>query len=136
MTKLNSRYERLDAIERALAHTPEGYTTGQLAAQFEVDPDTIRRDLYELEGRGTGLIKVGRHYLLDHRRQIHSVKLDRNEILALYLAARLLTRHTDEHNPHVASALEKLADALHPKSPLVARHIARAAISIKGRQPR
>ncbi len=136
MSKFNTRYERLDAIERRLIQSLNGCTTGQLANEFEVDPDTIRRDLYELETRGTGLIKQGRRYLLDHRRQIHSVKLDRNEILALYLAARLLTRHTDEHNPHVAGALGKLADALTTKSPLLARHIARAAEAVQSRQPR
>ncbi len=136
MTKFNSRYERLDAIERRLAQSSEGCTTGQLATEFEVDPDTIRRDLYELEGRGTGLIKQGRRYILDHRRQMHSVKLDRNQILALYLAARLLSQHSDEYNPHVAGALSKLADALSNKSPLIAQHIAQSAIAVQGRQPR
>lgn len=136
MSKPSSRYERLDAIERMLAGSPDGCTTGELAAAFSVDPDTIRRDLYELEGRGTGLIKSGRRYLMDHRRQLHSVKLDRNQILALYLAARLLSRHSDEHNPHVAEALNKLADALKDKSPLIAQHIAQSAASVRGRQPR
>src|SRR5205085_2867433 len=96
---------------------------------FGVDPDTIRRDLLLIEGRNTGLVKQGRRYLLDHRRSIHSVKLSNDEALALYLAARLLSRHSDEHNPHVVKALEKLADALGAracapsKSSVCTRHV-------------
>lgn len=136
MTKFNTRYERLDAIEGRLAQSTDGCTTGQLATEFEVDPDTIRRDLYELEGRGTGLIKEGRRYMLDHRRQLHSVKLNRNEVLALYLASRLLSRYSDEHNPHITGALNKLADALRTKSPFIARHVAQAAASVQNKQSR
>ena len=136
MSTLTTRYERLDAIERRLAHTPAGCTTGELAAEFQVDADTIRRDLYELDARGTGLIHEGRRYILDHRKQLHSIKLNRDELMALYLAARLLSRHSDELNPHVASALEKLADAVGPRSPLIARHIAQAASAVRGKRTR
>lgn len=136
MTRTDSRYERLDDIERKLARRPEGWTTGDLAREFGVDADTIRRDLLLIEGRGTGLIKQGRRYILDHRRSLHSVMLTNDEALALYLAARLLSRHSDEHNPHVVKALEKLADALSAKSPLMAGHIARAAQAVYARRVR
>ena len=89
-----------------------------------------------LEGRGTGLVKQGRRYILDHRRSLHSVKLSSNEVLALYLAARLLARHSDEHNPLVIKALEKLADALDARSPLMAQHIAQAAAAVRSRRTR
>jgi len=136
MTRTDSRYERLDDIERKLARRPEGCTTGELAHEFGVDADTIRRDLLLIEGRGTGLIKQGRRYSLDHRRSLHSVMLNNDEALALYLAARLLSRHSDEHNPHVVKALEKLADALESKSPLMAAHIAQAAAAVHARRVR
>jgi predicted DNA-binding transcriptional regulator YafY len=136
MTRTDSRYERLDDIERKLARRPEGWTTGDLAREFGVDADTIRRDLLLIEGRGTGLIKQGRRYTLDHRRSFHAVLLNNDEALALYLAARLLSRHSDEHNPHVVKALEKLADALGAKSPLMAGHIARAADAVRARHIR
>lgn len=136
MTKSETRYERLDAIERWLARRPEGWTTGELARELGVDPDTIRRDLALLDARGTGLIQKGRRYLLDHRRTVHAVKLTMHEALALYLAARLLTRHSDEHNPHVVTALDKLADGLLTKSPLLARHIAQAATAVGAQRPR
>jgi proteasome accessory factor B len=136
MTRTDSRYARLDAIERQLARNADGLTTGELAHTFGVDADTIRRDLVELEAMGVGTFKVGRRYLLDHRRSFHSVKLNNDEALALYLAARLLSRHSDEHNPHVVKALEKLADALSAKSPLMAGHIARAADAVRTRRVR
>ncbi len=133
MPKTETRYERLDAIERCLARNPRGVTTSELAREFEVDTDTIRRDLSLLEARGTGLVKQGRRYVLDHRRATHMLKISNNEALALYLAARLLSRHSDEHNPHVVSALDKLSDALQARSPLIANHIARAAAAVRGR---
>lgn len=136
MNQAENIYGRLDAIERVLASSPAGRTTGELAQQFGVDTDTIRRDLMRLEDLGTGLNKVGRRYLIDHRRSFHRVRLSDDEALALYLAARLLSRHSDEHNPHVVKALEKLADALGAKSPLIADHMARAAQAVQARKVR
>lgn len=136
MTRSDTRYERLDDIERMLARHPEGCTTGDLAREFGVDGNTIRRDLLLLEGRGTGLTKQGWRYVLDHRRSLHTVKMTNDEMLALYLAARLLSRHSDEHNPHVVKALDKLADALETKSPLMSAHIAQAATAVRERRTR
>ncbi len=132
----DTRYERLDAIERRLTQRPEGWTTGELARELGVNPSTIYRDLLLLENRGTGLIQQGRRYVLDHRRILHAVKLTNDEVLALYLAARLLSRYSDEHNPHVVHALEKLADALTSKSPMIAQHIMQAATAVRPRKVR
>jgi proteasome accessory factor B len=131
-----NRLERIEQIERKLAQHPRGLTTGELAREFHVDPTTIFRDLSVLESMGTGLIKQGRCYILDHRRSLHNIKLSLNELLAIYLAVRLLSRHSDEHNPHVVRALEKLADTLRAKSPLIARHIEQAATAVRSRQTR
>lgn len=131
-----NRLERIEQIERKLVQRPEGWTTGELAREFGVDPTTIFRDFDLLESMGTGLIKQGRRYVLDHRRSLHNVKLSINELLAIYLAVRLLSRHSDEHNPHVVKALEKLADTLRAKSPLIARHIDQAATAVRARQTR
>lgn len=136
MSLTENRYERLDAIERHLARRPEGMTTGELARELDVDPSTIYRDIQLLEGRGTGLIQEGRRYRLDHRRSLYTLKLSTHEVLALYLAARLLSRHSDEHNPHVVKSLEKLADALRVRSPLIAQHIDQAAVVVSGRRSR
>jgi proteasome accessory factor B len=73
---------------------------------------------------------------LDRRRQLYQVKLTIDEALAIYLAARLLSRHSDEYNPHVVKALEKLADALRARAPLMATHIDQAANAVRHRAAR
>lgn len=136
MSKLKTRLERIEDIERKLAQRPQGATTGELAREYGVDPSTIFRDLLMLEAMGTILEKKGRRYMLDRRRSIHQVKFTTNEVLALYLAARLLSRHSDEHNPHVVTVLEKLADVLKNRSPLMSHHIAQAAAAVRERRTR
>lgn len=136
MHDVETQLERLDDIERKLSLRPEGWTTGELARVYQVNPSTIYRDLGKLERRGTGLIKVKRRYRLDHRRSLYSLKFTNHELVSLYLAARLLSRHSDEFNPHVVRALEKLADALVARSPLVARHIRQAAEAVGARPER
>lgn len=128
-----SRYERLEQLERLLVNRPQGWKTSELARELGVDPDTIRRDLIMLESLGTGLTKEGWFYRIDHRRSVHTARLTTDEVLALYLAARLLSRYSDEYNPHSARALERLADALQPKSPVLAQHIALAAQAVRTR---
>lgn len=136
MEKPESRYERQDAIERILARSPQGMTSGELARELGVDASTIRRDMAALEKRGTGTTRDGRRYRLDHRRSLYTVRLNNHELLALYFAARLLSRHSDEHNPHVVVALERLADALRDRAPAVAQHIDLAARSVAARPHR
>lgn len=129
-----SRLERLEQLERLLASRPTGWRTSELAAALGVDPDTIRRDYATLEELGTGLIKEGSRYRLDHRRALHTVRLTLDQLLALYFAARLLSRYSDEYNPHSAQALERLADALQLRAPLLAHHILVAAQEVRLRQ--
>jgi proteasome accessory factor B len=56
------------------------------------------------------------------------VRLNFNEAIALYIATRLLSRHADQHNPHVVSALTKLGMAF--PEPL-ASHIAYTAEAVR-----
>jgi predicted DNA-binding transcriptional regulator YafY len=55
------------------------------------------------------------------------LKLSLNEAASLYLAARLLARYSDQQNPHVISALGKLASIL-PES--MAGHVQRSVQSL------
>lgn len=130
------RLQRIEAIERQLAQRPDGYTSGELARQYDVDPSTIYRDLCWMQEMGTALSKHKRRWRLDHRRSLYHLRLSADEVLALYLAARLLSRHSDEHNPHVVTALEKLSDTLRSRTPLIASHIDRAAAAVRDRPPR
>src|SRR5262249_13210955 len=123
-------------LERKLAQRPDGWTTGELGRELGADPSTIFRDMSRLEDMGTGVHREGRRWKLDFRRSLYHLKLTNDEVLALYLAARLLSRHSAEHNPHVVKALEKLADAVRIRSPLLARHMDDAATSVRNRRTR
>lgn len=136
MKRFEYRLERLDDEERKLAIHAEGLTVGYLAREFGVNRSTIHRDFSALERRGTGLIKEGRRWRLDHRRSMYGAKFTPYELVALYIGARLLSRHSDEQNPHVIKALDKLSDALRAHSPLVAHHLAAAAVAVSGRHAR
>ncbi len=103
---------------------------------YGVNRSTIHRDMSALERRGTGLIKVGRCWQIDHRRALYSAKFTPYELVALYMAARLLSRHSDEQNPHVIKALEKLADALRGHSSLVSQRLFDTAEAVRERPAR
>ncbi len=136
MQRFESRVERMDDIERKLARYPAGLTITFLARQYGVNRSTVYRDLSALERRGTGLIQDGRRWKLDHRRTLVATRFTPYELVSLYLAARLLTRYSDETNPHIVKSLEKLADALQAHSALVAHHIAQSADTISARPSR
>jgi proteasome accessory factor B len=59
------------------------------------------------------------------------VRLNLNEAVALFFAARLLAHHIDEHNPNVVSALTKLAAGLPDTT--ISSHMARVAEIIRAR---
>jgi predicted DNA-binding transcriptional regulator YafY len=132
----DTRLRRIEEIERRLARRPRGSTAGELAREFEVSKPTILRDLAHLEAMGARLEHKGQRYILDNRKLLHSVKLSIHELLAIYQAVRLLSRHSDEHNPHVVTALEKLALALQERSPFIASHIEKAADAVRSRKVR
>jgi predicted DNA-binding transcriptional regulator YafY len=137
MGATDSKLERVADIERKLAQHPEGHTTTELANEYGVDPSTIFRDLRMLRSMGSMVTRVGRRYRLDRRRQLYEVRFTIDEALSLYLAARLLSHHSDENNPHVVKALEKLADALRSRAPLMAHHMGEAAraVSLRAHRP-
>lgn len=119
------RAARLRRIEQLLYRTPEGMSAAELAARCGVHRTTIYHDIQSLSERMDVPIWEGEgRFGLDRTRYLVPVRLNLHEALALYIAARLLTHHSDEQNPHVVSALEKLATAT--PSP-VQEHIARAA---------
>src|SRR6266699_5369728 len=132
----DTRLERIGQIERRLAQRPIGWTASELAQEFAVSKPTILRDLALLQSMGARLDTRGRRYILDAKRLLRAMKVSTNELLAIYLAVRLLSRHSDEHNPHVVTAMEKLAEALQVGSPLIARHIEQAAKAVSARKPR
>jgi proteasome accessory factor B len=110
-----TKTDRFMRIQILLRRKREGIRTSEVADILQVSERTARRYMFELiasgrlparkEGWVWKLVEGARFDLLP-------VRLDLHEALALYLAARLLSAHSDKHNPHVVSAMNKLASAL------------------------
>jgi len=128
MSRMGSRTARLREIERLLYLKPEGLRAIELARQLQVSRRTVYRDLDFLSEQGVPLWQKDGRYGINRTRYINTVRLSFHESVALVLAGLLLSRTLDEHNPHVVSALQKLAVTL--PSPLTG-HLERAAARIR-----
>ncbi|MCL6431921.1 MAG: WYL domain-containing protein [Anaerolineae bacterium] len=108
---------RLSYLQRLFYRNPQGYRSSELARLCGVDQRTINRDLLDLQGEPFYLPLVQdddwRWRLMEgHRFTLPPIHLSLQEAAALYLAARLLDRASDEPNPYIGRALLALADAL------------------------
>jgi predicted DNA-binding transcriptional regulator YafY len=113
---------RLQQVVHLLYRDPRGLTTREVARHCRVTERTIQRDLKDLEAAGIpvwGDETDGRHGILDGY-YLPPIHFNLLEASVLYLAARLLARYSDEHNPVFVHTLAKLAGAL-PAS--IADHI-------------
>ncbi|HEY3231786.1 MAG TPA: transcriptional regulator [Roseiflexaceae bacterium] len=129
MDRIQSKAARLRRIEHRLYNTPRGLRAVDLAEYCGVDRRTIYRDLVSLEEMGVPVWQDGGRYGIDRESYLSTIRLNLNEAVALFFAARLLAHHSDEHNPHVVSALSKLAAGLPDTT--ISSHIARAADAIR-----
>lgn len=92
-----------------------GYTDTELAEYFEVGRDAIwkRRKRFRDE-QGFEFIETERgRYRIDDKTFLSNLRVSRPEALALYVAARRLSRSTRLSHKLVQSALDKLAIALY-----------------------
>jgi predicted DNA-binding transcriptional regulator YafY len=129
--RIRSKAARLRRIEHRLYNAPQGLRATDLAEDCGVARRTIYRDLSALDAMGVPIWEQGGRFGIDRASYLSTVRLNLNEAVALYFAARLLAHHSDEHNPHVVSALDKLAAGL-PAS-TIAHHIARVADLVRSR---
>jgi proteasome accessory factor B len=83
-----------------------------LVDRLEVDRRTVYRDLDFLGEQGVPVWQQNGRFGINRTRYLATVRLSFHEAMALVLAGLLLSRTIDEHNPHVATALRKLAVTL------------------------
>ena len=117
-----SKAARLQKIVHLLYRNPRGLTTQELSKHCQVTVRTVQRDLIDLEAAGIPLWAdelEGRHGITKGY-YMPPIHFDLEETSALYLAARLLARYSDEHNPVLVHALAKLAGVM-PEA--IAAHI-------------
>jgi len=107
-----ARTVRLLQIQRLLFEEPLGLTTRQLAELCGVSQRTIQRDLLALHDMQVPVAQKGDRYSILQSYILPPITFSLYEALALFLASRLILRQTDESNPHIQSALSKLATAL------------------------
>nr|MBN1228535.1 WYL domain-containing protein [Anaerolineae bacterium] len=130
MNRALSRAARLRHIENLLFRNPHGLRVAEMAAACNVNRRTIYRDISLLSDSGVPLWQDQNRYGIIREQYLATVRLKFHEAVALYIASRLLSRHADEHNPHIISALNKLV-ATFP-DPL-ATHTSKTAESIQNR---
>jgi predicted DNA-binding transcriptional regulator YafY len=130
MSRPINRVARLREIEALLFRNAQGLRVIDIAETCGVNRRTIYRDIDLLSEAGVPIWQEHGRYGIVRDRYLATVRLGFNEAVALYIATRLLARHADEHNPHVISALIKLATAF--PDPL-ADYISRTAEAIRTR---
>jgi len=104
--------ERLSRLTHLLYRHNDGLTAREMAKQCGVSARTIQRDLWSLQRMGVPLWQQGNRYGVLGGYFLPPLRLSLGEAAALYLAARLLARYSDQQNPHVVPALAKLAGVL------------------------
>ncbi|MBX0326830.1 WYL domain-containing protein [Oscillochloris sp. ZM17-4] len=132
--RIRSKAARLRRIEHRLYNTPGGLRATDLADDCGVARRTIYRDLMALGEMGVPVWEDKGRFGIDRATYLSTVRLNLNEAISLYFAARLLTHHSDEHNPHIVSALDKLAAGLPDQT--ISSHIAQAADVVRSRPVR
>jgi len=118
-----NKAERLLQIEQMLLEHPEGLRQADLAARLGVHRSTIHRYLPDLTSQFQVYESSDGRLLIDRDGYLARLRVTVHEAAAVFLAARLLYRQSDEHNPHAASALSKLGISLRRVAPPMARGI-------------
>ena len=129
--RVQSKAARLRRIEHRLYNVPNGMRVIELSEYCGVDRRTIYRDLMTLHDMGVPVWEASGRYGINRETYLSTVRLNLNETIALFFAVRLLAHHSDEHNPHVVSALSKLATGLPDAT--ISGHIAQVAEEIRTR---
>jgi predicted DNA-binding transcriptional regulator YafY len=113
---IQDKQARLHRLSHLLYRHPRGLTVREMAQMCNVTPRTIQRDLKALEEAEVPIWQDDSgekpRYGIIEGYFLPPLRLTLNDAAALYLAARLLTRNTDEYNPHVATAVAQLASVL------------------------
>jgi len=108
-----------------------GLSAVELAEKYAVDRRTIYRDIDFLCAQDIPIWQKDGRFGINRTRYFSTVKLTFHEAIAVMLAGLLLSRTVDERNPHMMTALRKVAVTL-PRP--FTSHLQRAAQRISGNQ--
>lgn len=123
MSRGMSRADRLREMERLyLLHA---FSDIEMAERLGVDRATVWKDRTALEGECPFTQPEPGRWRIDRTKYLSNLRLNLQESLSLYLAARRASRQTRSAPQHAARALEKLAVTLH--QPMTERLVKAAA---------
>jgi CRISPR-associated endonuclease/helicase Cas3 len=131
--KDDRKFENLNKLIYLLLENPKGLTKAEISRKLGVHRSTAGEYIDSLEGINAPVFEISPNRFTINRDD-YEVKLSVNihESLAFHLATRLLTTRTDKYNPHAASALRKLGQAIEKLAPRVSEHMARSANVLDG----
>lgn len=110
MTRSMNKAERLREMERLYIQRP--FSDAEMAKRLGVNRSTIYRCRLDLSlEHPIEEDDDGRHFI-ERSRYLGNIRVNLHEALALYLAARRASRQTRISQPHLITALEKLAAVL------------------------
>lgn len=117
------RLARFYRVTTYLEAHPEGATPDQIAAFVGMSRRNAYRDLRALQDElDIPLWADGGLWGISDRAFLPAFRLTRAEAMAVFLAARLMARYADSHDPDLAAAFQKLGEAL---PPVLGRHVQR-----------
>ena len=108
------RLARLLSVLRVLhAHGEAGVTPMEIARRTGMSPRTVYRDLNALQFEmQVPLWSEGGRWGVQPGAFLPAMRLTLPEAMAVFLAARLMTRYADKYDPNLASAFGKLEEGL------------------------
>ncbi len=122
-----TKAERLEEMKRL--YIQRAYSDIDMAERLGVDRTLIYRDRIELTGQYPIEKDEEGRYHIPRSKLISEIKINLNEALTLYLAARRASRQTRFYHPYAASAIEKLAATL--RQPMTAKLLKAADAVLK-----
>jgi CRISPR-associated endonuclease/helicase Cas3 len=114
------RSERLEEMKRL--YIMQAFSDIEMGKRLDVDRTTVFKDRRDLESEYPFVQDSDGRWRIDKKRYVSAIKFNLHEALAVYLAARRVSRQTRIAQPHVANAIQKLAAAL--RQPMTERLVA------------
>lgn len=129
MNRAKEKAQRLLQIQELLWAHPEGLSRADIARAVQVNRSTITKYL-DKDQLPPGIYEDdmdGNKLKMDRSAALTKAAFSLHEVMAIHLATRLLATRMDKQNPHAASALRKLGQALQRLDANVSRHLLASA---------
>lgn len=129
MGHAENKRERIEAMERWLQMTQEGWTPTQLAEKLNCTRSTVHRLLEEIATRQPLQDDGKGRYSLDPAQVRSDVRLTHAEALTIYLALRRFIRQTSSAPTFFISAIQQIATVL--RHPNLTAQLAQASLTLE-----